>query len=208
MRLTVRQAGPAPKEALEYFEAKKLAPDIDLDAAWGEEHDEAFRVAGVVAEDLLAGLRDACDKALAEGLTFEQFAQQLDDVVVALGWSSADESPPWRLRVVYDTNMRVARAAGQWARVERTAESGRAYLEYTLGPSERHRPEHEAWAGTILRWDHPWWSTHTPPNGYGCRCRFRQLSDAEAERRGISDAAPAGDPDPGWNRNPGAARGA
>nr|WP_276602565.1 phage minor head protein [Nannocystis pusilla] len=206
--MTAKQAGRAPKAAREYFRRKKLDPDIDLDETWSQEHAEGLRVAGVVADDLLAGLRDAADQAIAAGLTFEQFTEQLDDVLVALGWSSSTEKPPWRLRVVYDTNMRVARAAGQWSRIERTAESGRAYLEYSLGPAVQHRPEHEAWAGTILRWDDAWWSTHYPPNGWNCRCRVRQLSDREAERKGISDSAPEGDPDPGWDYNPGASRGA
>lgn len=210
MKVTVKAAGPVPKEALEYFRKKNLAPEIDMEKAWGEEHDLAFAVAAVAAEDLLAELKKACDKAIADGITFREFADQLDDVVAALGWARAagpSPPPPRRLKLIYDTNMRTAHAAGQWGRIARTAESGRAFLEYSLGPSERHRPEHEAWAGTILRWDSAWWATHFPPNGFGCRCRVRQLSDGEAERKGVSPAPPAGDPDPGWDRNPGATRG-
>lgn len=206
MRLVVKPAGPRPKEALEYFERKALKPDLDLDKTWGEEHDLAFTVAGLANEALLADLKAACEKALEQGQTYSDFAAGIDDVLQALGWTGEDGSPARRVRVIYETNMRVARAAGQWARIERTAESGRAYLEYSLGPAERHRPEHESWAGTILRYDDSWWSTHFPPNGFGCKCRVRQLSDAEAERRGVSSSAPAGDPDPGWDRNPGATR--
>ncbi len=204
MKVDVKKAGPLPKEALEYFRKKKLAPDLDLEEAWEQEHTEAFRVAGVVAEDLLEGLRAACDRAIADGVTFADFAAGLDDVLKALGWRGDDEKVPWRLRVVYDTNMRVARSAGQWARIERTADV-RPYLSYELGPAERHRETHAAWAGTVLRVDHPWWSTHFAPNGYGCRCHHRQLSEREAKRKGISDRAPDGAPDAGWDHNPGAA---
>jgi SPP1 gp7 family putative phage head morphogenesis protein len=209
MRLSVKPAGVMPKEALEYFRKKKLAPDLDLAEVWGEEHDLAFTVAGVADEDLLAELQRAIDKAIEKGVTFREFANQLDEVLVTLGWARPDKaSPPRRLKTVYETNMRVARAAGQWDRITRTAENGRAYLEYSLGPAVHHRPEHEAWAGTVLRYDDAWWSSHFPPNGYGCKCRVRQISDREAERKGISEAAPAGEPDPGWERNPGASRGA
>lgn len=210
MKLVAKPAGAVPREALEYFRRKKLADDlgIELGEAWGEEHDFAFDVAGIAAEDLLLDLQRAVDQAIAEGVTFEQFVDQLEDVLQALGWKGDGSKPPRRLKIIYDTNMRIARSAGQWTRIERTAENGRAYLEYSLGPAEKHRPQHEAWAGTILRYDDPWWATHFTPNGFGCRCRVRQLSDAEAGRRGISDQAPAGDPDPGWDRNPGAARGA
>lgn len=207
MKLAVKKAGPVPKEALEYFEGKGLAPDFDLDEAWSEEHDFAFAVAGVTDEALLAELKSAIEVAIEKGQTFREWAAAIDDVLDALGWRGVDDKPPRRLKLIFDTNMRVARAAGQWARIERTAESGRAYLEYSLGPAVKHREEHEAWAGTILRYDDAWWSTHYPPNGFGCRCRVRQLSDAEAERRGVSSSAPAGEPDPGWDHNPGATRG-
>jgi SPP1 gp7 family putative phage head morphogenesis protein len=203
VRVTSKDPGPKPAEALEYFRRLNLDPGLDLDAAWTEEHGEAFKVAGVVAEDLLEGLRRAVDQALEDGLTFEQFAAGLDDVLRALGWLGEGDKVPHRLRVVYETNMRVARAAGQWARIQRTAED-RPYLIYALGPSERHREQHVAWAGTVLPVDDPWWSTHFPPNGFGCRCHVRQVSKREAKRKGISEAAPAGDPDPGWDHNPGA----
>ncbi len=137
-------------------------------------------------------------------MTFEDFAAGLDGVLRSLGWLGEGDQVPHRLRVVYDTNMRVARAAGQWARIQRTAED-RPYLSYNLGPAEHHRPEHEAWAGTVLPIADAWWSTHMPPNGFGCRCHVRQLSKREAERKGISDAPPPGAPDEGWGHNPGAA---
>ena len=208
MRLEVKAAGPLPREALEYFRKKQLAPDLDLERVWGEEHDFAFQVAGVAVEDLLAELQRAVDKALEQGLTYREFAAGLDDVLGALGWIGEDGKPARRLKLIYDTNMRVARAAGQWDRIVRTASDGRAYLEYQLGPSAKHREEHVGWAGTILRYDDAWWATRFPPNGFGCHCRVRQLSDAEAERRGITTTPPDGDPDPGWDRNPGASRGA
>lgn len=201
MRLTTKRAGPVPKEALEYWKRKKVAPEIDADAAWKEEHDLAFQVAGVAAADLLEAMRGAVERALADGLTFEDFAEQLDEVMVALGWAGEGEKPPWRLKLIYDTSMRQARAAGQHARIQRTRDL-RPYLEYALGPAEHHRPEHEVWAGTILHVDDPWWLTHWPPCGFNCHCHIRQLSEAEADRRGISDNAPSGEPEAGWGAPP------
>lgn len=208
MKLTAGKAGPVPKEALEYFRKKGVKPDFEMVDAWMQEHDLAFSVAGVAALDLLEQMRKACERAIAEGITFREFADKLDDVMVALGWAAAsNEKPPARLKLIYDTNMRVARAAGQYQRVQRTKDL-RPYLEYALGPSERHRPEHEAWAGTILPVEDAFWASHWPPNGFNCRCHIRQLGTAEAVRRGISEAAPAGEPDTGWDGAPGAGRGA
>lgn len=207
MRLKVSKPGPLPKEALEYFAAKSVSPDIDIEKVWGEEHDFAFTAAGLADEALLSELKAAVEKAIGQGQTYTDFAAGIDDVIAALGWKGENDKPSSRLKLIFDTNMRTARAAGQWARIVRTADDGRAYLEYSLGPAVQHREEHASWAGTILRYDDAWWATHYPPNGFKCHCRVRQLSDAEAERRGISSAPPAGDPDPGWDRNPGASRG-
>lgn len=207
MKVTSRPAGPAPAEAVEYFRRKKLVPDLDLEKVWGEEHDIAFTVAGVAAEDLLSALKKAVDQALAEGHTYATFAERLEDVLVALGWArKTRDSPPARLKLIYDTNMRTARAAGQWQRITRTAEEegGRPYLEYKLGPRVHHRPQHVSWAGTILRYDDGWWSSHFPPNGFNCGCWVLTHTRAAAEARGITSSPPAGDPDPGWDRNPGA----
>ena len=32
--------------------------------------------------------------------------------------------------------------------------------------------------------DDAWWDSHTPPNGYNCRCRVVSLSDADLHRTG------------------------
>jgi uncharacterized protein with gpF-like domain len=31
----------------------------------------------------------------------------------------------------------------------------------------RTRPMHAAWHNTVLPFDHPFWKTHYPPNGWG-----------------------------------------
>ncbi len=120
--------------------------------------------------------------------------------------------------------MRTARAAGQWERIERN-QATHPFLVYELGPSREHRLQHMSWRGIMLPADDPWWETHFPPNGWGCKCRVRQVSRREAERLlkqgGISTTAPplklkewtnkrTGEVervpdgiDPGWNYRPG-----
>ena len=168
------------------------------------------------------------------GTTFRDFSRQLTPTLQKLGWWGRKEAvdpltgkkrlvqlgSPRRLRTIYRANLRTARAAGQWDRAQRTKRA-LPYLLYQLGPSEEHREEHVAWAGTLLPIDDPWWTTHMPPNGWGCKCRVRQVSRREAQRRGgvtkrpplrrrewvnkrtgEVEKVPEGI-DPGWDTNPG-----
>ncbi len=92
-----------------------------------------------------------------------------------------------------DTNVRMSYAKGRWERIERIARE-RPYLRYIAVLDQRTRPDHMAWHGTILPWDHPWWQTHYPPNGWRCRCTVEQLSEYDLELDGFnpSDGPPKG----------------
>ena len=229
--------GPVPREALAYFRAKDLRPGFDYRDVWGQEHAHAFTVAKAIQLDVLDDLREAASEALAEGKTFRQFSKDLTPTLQKKGWWGKKEQldpktgelrtvqlgSPRRLRTIYRSNLRAARAAGQWQRIQRTKDT-HPYLLYELGPSERHRPQHVAWAGTLLPADDPWWQTHFTPNGWGCKCRVRQVSKREAQRRGGETTRPPYDPvewtntrtgevqtvdrglDPAWAGNPGVDR--
>lgn len=184
-----------PKEALEYFRAKGIKPSFDHTDVWREEHATAFTVAKATKMDVLKDIRAEVDRALAEGRTFRDFAKDLKPTLQKKGWWGVKEmddpltgetrlvqlGSARRLKIIYETNMRTARSAGQWERIQRT-KAGLPFLLYQLGPSERHRPEHVAFHGLLLPVDDGFWSTHMPPNGWGCKCRVRQVTRAEAER--------------------------
>lgn len=228
-----RKPGPIPKEALAYLRAKKLEPGFDYRDVWRESHATAFTVAKAMQVDVLESIRDSLDQALAEGRTFAQFKKDLTPTLQKLGWwGESDETDPVtgetrtvqlgsprRLKTIYDTNKTIAYQSGQWQRIQRNKKSF-PYLKYVLGPSKEHRAEHVAWAGTILPVDDPWWASHKPKNGWGCNCDVISLTEAQAQREGISSApqvkmrkwenertgevldVPVGI-DPGWDFNPG-----
>ena len=205
-------SGPVPQEALAYFRRKKLRPSFDHRDVWREEHTSSFVVAKAMELDVLTAIRGELDTALAEGLTERQFAKNLRPTLERLGWWGKGQlldpltgevrqvrlGSPRRLRTIYRTNLRTARAAGQWERIQRTKKS-HPYLLYQLGPSREHRPEHVALHGLLLPVDDPWWATHMPPNGWGCKCRVRQVSKTEADklqRQGVRAPAPEQELDP------------
>lgn len=217
------EPGPVPKEALAYLKAKGLRPAFSYLDVWREEHSLAFTVAKLMEKDLLADVQRTLVEAIADGTPFETWAGQVQPILDQSGWSAfgTPEQTPSRLWTIYDTNTRMARAVGQWQRIERTRRT-HPYLMYLLGPSKEHRPEHASWAGLILPSDDPWWDTHMPPCGWGCKCHTRQLTKREAESRGINTAPDDGvvewehptkgkllvpwGIDPGFDYNPGKER--
>jgi hypothetical protein len=54
---------------------------------------------------------------------------------------------------------------------------------YRHGGSRDPRPQHLAWDGLTLPADHPFWQTHSPPNGWGCSCYVVGARSEEAARR-------------------------
>ena len=101
-----------------------------------------------------------------------------------------------RLRTIFDTNIRMSYAHGQWQHIERVAEA-MPWLRYFATLDDRTRPAHRAWHGTVLRYDHPFWRSHYPPNGWHCRCTVLQYSDADLKRRGLT---PSEGPPPGSDK--------
>lgn len=207
-----RTPGPVPQDALDFFRAKDLRPSFSYEDVWAQEHAHAFTVAKMTKLDLLEDTRASLDAALAEGKTFRQWSNEIRPQMQAKGWWGVKEQidpktglpervqlgSPRRLKTIYRANMRSARAAGQWQRIQRTKES-RPYLVYLLGPSEEHRAEHVDLQGLTLPVDDPTWSEIYPPNGYGCKCYVNQIDKATRDRYaedGVPDATAAQEMDP------------
>ena len=178
------------EEANEFLRNKVNIPSRRFDELRGAIHAKGFTVAGATKAQLLADLRSAVQQALEQGQTITDFRKSFDEIVGAHGWSYKGRRG-WRTRVIYDTNMRSARMAGRWEQIQRVKER-RPYLQYLTAGDTRVRPEHELWDQTILLSDDPWWNTHYPPNGWGCRCTVRTLNQRQLERRGLAvNRAPA-----------------
>lgn len=229
-------AGPAPEVAA-YLDGRKLAPSFDWRDIYGEEHAYAFTVAKATQIDVLTAIHTEVEKAIKEGLPLAAFKKNLAPTLKKLGWwGKSEEVDPAtgfkkevllgsnrRLKTIYWANTRTAYGAGKWARAQRT-KAALPYLVYRLGASAEHRPHHVSKENTILPIDHPFWNEWYPPNGWGCNCWVRQISEAEAaslggvtdapevaakdwlnERSGEVIKIPEGI-DPGWQTNPGKAR--
>ena len=237
-----RKGFAPPPEAPRYFSEKGLRPAFSWLDVWLEEHAHAFTVAKVTELEMLATFKASIETAIAKGQTFETWREGLKPELQARGWwgprevadptgargsKTVDISAPRRMRTIFDTNMRTARAAGQWERIQKSTRA-LPHLLYVRTTSGEPRKAHLAFVGLVLPVDDAFWRTHFPPNGWGCKCAVRQISVREAQRylatpgytddpgkivwqdfvnarTGAVERVPAGI-DPGFGWNPGMAR--
>ncbi len=181
-----------------FFKGKLNIPTQKWTDLWKDQHAKGFMVAGAYKADLLADFRSAVDKAIAKGTTLEEFRGDFDAIVAKHGWSY-NGSRNWRSEVIYSTNVRQAYNAGRWAQLTDPEQlEALPYLTYKHGDSRVPRPHHLAWDGTTLPADDPWWKTHYPQNGWGCKCRVYGSTRREYEtaKRAGKGKAPASEIDP------------
>jgi len=195
----------APEEAIAYFKAKGhgLSPSFDWRDMWQKDHAAQFTVAKSAGFDILTDIHAAVLSALQNGTTFAEFQRGLVPTLQDKGWwgrapafdPKTGESPvsqlgsPRRLKTIFDTNLRMAYAAGKWAQAERT-KATHPFAEYSAILDDHTRPEHKKWNGTVVHMDDLWLATHTPPCGWKCRCTLRQLSHADVAKEGRTVSKP------------------
>ena len=155
------------------------------------QHDVAFVVAGAAQAGLLNDLRKAVDAAITQGETLKQFQAQFDNAVAQHGWQY-NGGRDWRTRVIYDTNLNTSYAAGRYQQMQ-AVKADRPWWRYRHSEAVTEpREAHLAWDGLVLHADDDWWTTHYPPNGWGCQCYVETLSAEDLARLGKEgpDTAP------------------
>ena len=208
--------GRSPEEIVEYFESKGYRISWDWRETWKEANAKAFTVAGAMKMDVLKTIRGEVESAMEEGQTFREFRQNLEPKLKELGWWGRKEivneetgeveerelGSVRRLRTIYRTNLQTSYNAGRWKNQQ---ESSRELLEYIAVLDQNTRPTHRAADSVILPKDNPFWLTHYPPNGWGCRCSVRSLSWRQVDEADVADEAPDSFVSEGWDYNPGRA---
>jgi hypothetical protein len=172
-------------EAIDFFKKKIKLPTSGWTDIWQEQHSHAFVVAGAAQDALVEDLYNAIVQAKQFGNGYEEFKQSFESIASKYGWSYYG-SPGWRSRIIYDTNITQSYNAGRYQQMM-AVKHLRPYWEYEHTSIEHPRLDHKAWNGLILSADDPWWNTHMPQNGWGCKCRVNSLSEFEAKQQWQKD---------------------
>lgn len=232
-----------PQEAVEYLQGRgQLAQTFSWQDMWQEEHASVFTVSRLANLDLLQSIQDGITRNVNGDLSRRDWTKNAQSLLEQAGWWGKKEVldpatgemvtttfDPARLKLIFDTNTRMAYSAGLWQRIERNKKS-HPYIRYITKRDEKVRLTHRAWDNLTLPVDHPFWKTHFPPNGWRCRCRAMSISQKEYDaglspngerlnksapkietrdwvnkRTGVVERVPVGI-DPGFGYNPGMAR--
>ena len=232
-----------PKEAVAYLQQRdQLIKSFNWQDVWQEEHAYQFTVSRLANLDILDSMRNGILSSVQGDLSRQDWTKNAKELLQKAGWwgtkSVTDPATreivtttfdPPRLKLIFDTNTRMAYSSGLWNRIELNKQT-HPYIRYITRRDERVRMSHRAWDNVTLPVDDRFWMSHFPPNGWRCRCRAMSISQADYDagmspngerlnktapdvqykdwtnkRSGVVERVPVGI-DPGFGYNPGMAR--
>lgn len=209
----------AMKDALAFWKDKvKLSPG-EFSRLSDAAKVRAFGVSGIAKGAELESVFNSLFRALDEGISFGEFKKECAAIFEKRGWTG---KRAWRVDNIFRTNIQTAYNVGQYKEMMAVAQN-RPFWMYDAVNDTRTRPAHRALDGKVFRYDHKFWDTWYPPNGFRCRCGVISMSEREMQRDGlkpetddptgtlVEPKTPKGGkmparllmPDPGFNHHPG-----
>lgn len=179
-------------EAIAFLQQKVAVTSTGWTDIWQKANARSFTVAGATTQALVDDFQREVLKALETGSSIQDFRKTFDAIVKRHGWDHVGK-PGWRSRVIFETNLGMAYSAGRYAQqTEPETLAAFPYWQYVHSGARHPRKQHLAWNGTVLAATDPFWDWAYPPNGWGCGCRVRPVSEAGLKRQGRTgvDQAP------------------
>jgi SPP1 gp7 family putative phage head morphogenesis protein len=167
-----------PTGAIEYL--RNLTPVTRhlFDGLTSQYRRDAFTVAGVSDQRLIAKIRDTLSETLAKGGTARDFRAQVDQLCTEEG---VQKLTAFELDTVFQTNSGKAYSAGRLEQMREPATmDALPYWQYWTVGDARVRPAHASLDGFCARAIDPVWRKIYPPNDYNCRCSVIPVPEDEA----------------------------
>ncbi|EJK8080181.1 hypothetical protein NLU41_001666, partial [Campylobacter coli] len=181
-------------EAYSYLENKGLKISFKYHEIKKQAHDRAFSAAGIMKTDVLNDLHEELKKAMKEGRNFNEFKNNLKELLTSKGWYGKKEitNPKTgekrtininanRLKTIYHTNMQSAYAKARAKQL--STYTYKTYWVYKCALLEDSRSEHKKMHNCAMHRDDPFWKTSFPPNDYNCKCKVIAISEKEARAK-------------------------
>lgn len=194
------------QEAIDAFLKRVPMTQDEYDQLEAAEQEFAFTVANVGQADLVAGVYEKLQSAIADGTTFEDFKADVGEGL-ANEWGGDD---PTRMDTIFRTNVMDAYGEGRYEVMTAPAvASARPYWRYDgIDGDGRTCEICEPRLNVILPADHPWWKRNYPILHCKCRDIADPLTEEEAMAEGITSSPPDDPPPaPGFGTPPAGAGG-
>jgi len=191
------------QEAADYLKGRgQLTQTFSWQDLWHEEHGQQFTVSRLARLDILKAVQDGITQSVEGDLSRRDWTRNIKDLLKKEGWwgdinvldpvsgeTVVTRFDNARLKLIFDTNTRMAYSAGDWERIWRNRET-HPYVRYITRGDEKVRATHRVWNNLVLPADHPFWEKHWPPNAWRCRCRVVSLTQAEYDKGYSETRAP------------------
>lgn len=198
------------QEAIDFQHQKIPLPSKTWRDITGNAHDRAAVVAGATKQALVEDFAAVIEKIPA-GLSQSEFTAEFERLVAKHGWTGwtgegSEAGRAWRARVIYETNLSTAHAAGRLRQMRNPdVLKRRPYWRYVHAHTrvpEVPRPAHEALDGKVWRADDPIWEKIYPPNDWFCSCGVENLTQEELDEYRAEQRQNGGDPPDGPDAAP------
>ncbi len=179
----VRATSP---EILRYIEQKHPQAIQNWNDLGKAEYARAFTVAGTAGHNIIGDIYRALLQVIEQGGTEADFADLITPILQERGWlADRPGQMGYRVQLIYDTNLRVARAVGRWQRIQDNA-AVMPYLRGVTAGDNRVREAHRPFHGIVLPVQHWFWQEFFPPMFFRCRCDVIQMTRGQFARRNLS----------------------
>lgn len=174
------------------MEQKGFQVEFDYRDVLAEAHNTAFTAAKAMQLDVLETLKEEIAQSLQKGESFADFQKNVVPKLVKKGWwgeqkvfdpKTGEEQVVQvgssRLQRIFQTNASVAQSEGQEIRIQ-DGKNSFPFVMYSGCNSRVPREPHCRLNELILSVDDPRRLMIKPPKGYGCKCKFIQLTTQQA----------------------------
>jgi SPP1 gp7 family putative phage head morphogenesis protein len=164
--------------AIEYLRDLTPVTRQIFDGLTSQYRGDAFTIAGISDQRLIAKIRDALGDVLAKGGTRAQFRAAVDELTTDAG---VEHIAAFDLDTVFSVNTGKAYSMGRLEQMrEPSMLDALPFWQYWTVGDFSVRPEHAVLDGFIARAIDPVWAKIYPPSGFNCRCSVVPVPEDEA----------------------------
>lgn len=186
-----------PEKAVEYIKNKGFKITNDWREMWEEAHTQAFTISKMTDAQLLKDSKTIIDTAISEGWSSSKAERELTNLYKKKGWwgkaiqidkdgneKEVQLGSARRVKTIFRTNMQTAYSAQRYLQSLEDVDFA-PYWQYKAILDNRTRREHRALNDKVFRYDDEFWDKFYPPNGFGCRCFVKSLSEQQLKSKGL-----------------------